>query len=204
MNKSILVLLAAVAATGITYGAATNFGQSKWKEHYVNAEKMLQANPNNLQAVEDELMKSIECAFKDRVPEKQIVHVYAKMGDIMTAEGKYEESQKYFLRQIQFNNALNVDADENIAQLKKLENAYEKARDYESAEQTQRVLVNLIEFEKSPYHPTFAGEKAKLEELKVKLAKFMNPADLPAKQVAENQPTVQEQRAQENLLTGWH
>lgn len=203
MNKATTITIAAIAIVGIAFGA-TGLGKSKWRDWEKLSDNTLQTEPENLQKAEDQLMKAIEVAFKDRVPEKELVPVYEKMGDLMMREGKYEDSQKYFLRTVQFNNARHVDTDENIAQLRKLETAYEKSRDYDNALQTQSVLVTLIEIEKSPNAPEYATEKAKQDELKVRLAKFENAT--PKVKVADAEPveTPAQLKAQESLLTGWH
>lgn len=203
MSKGTIITIAVIAVAGIAF-SASGIGKSKWRQYEVQSDNTLKTEPQNLQKAEDQLMKAIEVAFKDRVPEKEIVPVYEKMGDLMMREGKYEESQKYFLRTVQFNNALNVGVNRNIEQLRKLEQAYEKSRDYEQAEQTQSVLVTLIEVEKSPMDPAYPVEKAKHQELKSRLAKFNAPAGVPKVKVAEQAVTPAEQKQQENLLTGWH
>jgi tetratricopeptide (TPR) repeat protein len=205
MNKFTAgVILLAVACTGSIVWSTTSYMRSNWRVYEQKSDATLSAQPQNLQKAEDELMKAIEVAFKDKVPEKEIVHVYEKMGDLMMREGKYEDAQKYFLRTVQFNNALHVETDQNIAQLKKLETAYEKARDYDNASQTQTVLVTLLEIEKSPSDPTYAAEKQKRDELKLRLARFENPEGIPKVKVADHVTTPQEQKQQESMLTGWH
>jgi hypothetical protein len=205
MNKAVTIGLSVIAVAGIAFGASSaGMGKSKWHDYELQADNTLKTEPQHLQKAEDQLMLAIETAFKDHVPEKELVPVYEKMGDLMMAEGKYEDSQKYFLRTIQFNNALHVEADENISQLRKLETAYEKSRDYDNAEQTQAVLVKLIELEKSPSDPAYAPEKAKYAQLKVKLVQFNSPEGIPAPKLAEHIATPAEQKQQETLLTGWH
>jgi hypothetical protein len=205
MNKAVSISLTVVAVVGVAFGCARLLlPPSNWHQYELQSDNTLKTEPQHLQKAEDQLMMAIETAFKDRVPEKEIVHVYEKMGDLMMAEGKYEDSQKYFLRTIQFNNALHIEADQNISQLGKLEAAYEKSRDYENAEQTQGVLVKFIEMEKSPSDPAYEPAKAKHAELKVKLAQFNSPEDLPKVKVAEHVTTPAEQKQQETLLTGWH
>lgn len=207
MNKwTAGMVLLAVASTASVAWSTTSYMRSDWKKYEKQSDATLSASstPENMQKGEDELMKAIEVAFKDKVPEKEIVPVYEKMGDLMMREGKFEDAQKYFLRTVQFNNALHVETDRNIAQLKKLEAAYEKSRDYDNAAQTQGVLVKLIEIEKSPSDPAYQNEKQKHAELKLRLARFESPEGIPKVKVAGHVTSPQEQKQQENLLTGWH
>lgn len=194
-------------ATAAAVVLLTGCGNSQWKTHYENGEKALAGNaPNRLAVAENELMTAVEIAWKAKVPEKEFVHVYTKLGEVMLEEKKYAESQKYFLRTLQYANARKMGVDENIALLRKLVTAYEKTRDYDQASQTQDVLVHLIEFEKSPLAPEYKGEVHKNNALKIKLAQFNQPVATP-QQISENpkpDTSAIESNKQAQLLQGWH
>jgi len=201
LNQTLVILLSTATVLSLT-----GCGFSQWHAHYEIAEKALQGQaPDRLTVAENELKTAIEMAWKDRVPEKEFVYVYAKLGDVLIAEKKYAEAPLYLIRTLQFNNEFHADEDTNIAQLRKLVGAYERSRDYEQAAQTQQILVKFIEFQRSPRDPDFKVESDKYEELKHKLAHFMTPVvkeamstAAPASEKKKDEPIRQE------LLQGWH
>ncbi len=194
--------------TSATLLSLTGCGFSQWHTHSDNADKALQGQaPDRLAVAEKELKIAVEMAWKDRVPEKEIVGVYAKLGDIMMEQKKYADAPLYLIRTLQFNNEMKTDPDTNIAQLRKLVTAYEKSRDYEQAAQTQHILVKFIEFERSPRDPDYQIELAKNEELKRKLAHFMTPITKEAMSTpaaADPSEKKKDEPIRQELLQGWH
>lgn len=191
-----LVVAAALSGCGLL--------NSKWNDHYQAAQKALKTGtPAGLAEAEKELKEAIDIAWKDRVNEKEFVHVYTQLGDVLMEEKKYDEASLYLVRTLQFGNARRTNVDQNVTELRKLIHCYELAGDWEQAAQTEHVLVRLIEFEKSPQAPEYAVELARQKEFKTKLAHYTAKKPQVAEAV-EHEMTPAEQKANENMLTGWH
>lgn len=199
MDKKIGMVVVSAAVAALL--SACGLVNSKWHNHYDSAQKALQAN--SLGTAEKELKEAIDVAWKDRVNEKEFVHVYKELADVLMNEKKYDEASLYLVRILQFGNALHTNVDQNIADLRTLIHCYELGGDWEQAAQTENVLVHLIEFEKSPRAPEYAVELARQKEFDTKLAHYVSKKPQLA-EAAEHELTPAEQKASENLLTGWH